>query len=319
MSALDDAIVRDRRRFLRGLVQIADPKIWVASVVPFVVGQVLAYAWGRAAFRFSNIVLTVLAIAALGLIETGKNAANECVDYASGVDRFVDSEHRTPFSGGKKTIVDGCLTYGENAVIAVICFAVAAVLGIIIAAFRPIVLPFGIAGILISIFYSLPPLKLCYRGLGELAVGIVFGPLVMLGSYALTAGQVDILPFIVSLSTGCLIANVLWINEYPDYEADKAGGKRNLVVRLGKQRAVFGYGVLFSMSGLATVAAAVYARNPVWLLPLLNAPKAVSAVRNCRANHDDIPKLVASNAATVMIYMRAGALFAAAAVVDALL
>lgn len=319
MSALDDAITKDRRRFLRGLIQIADPKIWVASAVPFALGQVLAYAWARAAFRFFDIVLSVLAMVALCLIETGKNAANECVDYASGVDRFVDPAHRTPFSGGKKTIVDGRLSYGENAVIAAVCFAAAALLGLIIASFRPIVLPFGAAGILISIFYSLPPLKLCYRGLGELAVGVVFGPLVLLGSYALTAGQVSLLPFLVSLSMGFLIANVLWINEYPDYEADKAGGKRNLVVRLGKQRAVFGYGALFALSGLATAAAAVFARNPVWLLPLLNAPKAVSAVRNCRANHGDIPRLVASNAATVTIYIRAGALFSAAAVVDALL
>ena len=97
MSALDDAITKDRRRFLRGLIQIADPKIWVASAVPFALGQVLAYAWARAAFRFFDIVLSVLAMVALCLIETGKNAANECVDYASGVDRFVDPAQNALF------------------------------------------------------------------------------------------------------------------------------------------------------------------------------------------------------------------------------
>ena len=69
-------------------------------------------------------------------------------------------------------------------------------------------------------------MKLAYRGLGEFAVGFTFGPLITLGIYLVMSGRFDFKVMIVGLPLGFLIANVLWINQYPDYEADMKGNKK---------------------------------------------------------------------------------------------
>ncbi|MDN5331484.1 MAG: 1,4-dihydroxy-2-naphthoate polyprenyltransferase [Tepidanaerobacteraceae bacterium] len=66
------------------------------------------------------------------LIEIGKNAINEFVDYESGVDRYVTPDKRTPFSGGKKVIVDGILSVSEVKAIAVWTMALAGLIGVYI-------------------------------------------------------------------------------------------------------------------------------------------------------------------------------------------
>jgi len=299
----------------KGFWQLADPKIWVASTVPMLLGVILAAAYYQA-FDYYWFLVALLGVY---LIEIGKNAINECVDYLTGVDPGVDTEHRTDFSGGKKTIVDGLLTVGQSAIIALITMGAAAVIGLYVVFFREIgVIYIGLAGFILAIVYSLPPFKLCYRGLGELAVGIAFCTLVLNGMFVVMAQVIEVLTFLVSLPIGLLITNVLWINQFPDYETDKAGGKRNWVVRLGKKKAVRIYGAIFILNYLSILAISAYTANPVWLVGLLTIPKAYQAVRNCAENYNNISKLISSNAATVQIYLLTGGLLIAAALLDGL-
>jgi 1,4-dihydroxy-2-naphthoate octaprenyltransferase len=239
------------------------------------------------------------------------------IDYQSGVDPGVDDEHRTPFSGGKKSIVQGRLTLTQCMYIAIACFAAAAVVGIVLTVFvEPGIFWVGLAGFVLAVIYSLPPFKLCYRGLGEIAVGLAFGPVIVMGIYVLISGTFAWLPLLVSLPLAFLIANVLWINQYPDYEVDKAHGKKNGVVRLGKQKSVVVYAVLFLLAYISVIAVAVYTRNWIWLLPLATVPLAINAVKNCRMNYDNIERLVRSNAATVLIYQLVGLSLVVCAVLD---
>ena len=307
-------IISDRR-VEKGFWQLADPKIWVASTVPMVLGVILAIAYHNA-FDYYWFFVAILGVY---LIEIGKNAINECVDYLSGVDLGVDSVHRTDFSGGKKTIVDGLLTVGQSALIGLITMGAAALIGLYVVFFREFgVIYIGLTGFLLAVIYSIPPFKLCYRGLGEIAVGITFGPLVLNGMFLVMAQRYEVLPLLVSIPIGLLITNVLWINQFPDYEADKAGGKRNWVVRLGKQKASKIYAAIFVLNYLSILAISAFAANPVWLLGLATIPKAIQAVRNCAENYNNIGKLVSSNAATVQIYLLTGVLLTVAALLDGL-
>ena len=104
------------KNFIKGFWQIADPKIWIGSVVPLCFGAVLAYTIEH---KFS-LFWFLLSSVGIFLIETGKNAVNEIVDYLSGADTGVDEEHRTPFSGGKKTITEGIFGIKENIIVAII-------------------------------------------------------------------------------------------------------------------------------------------------------------------------------------------------------
>ena len=85
--------------------------------------------------------------------------------------------------------------------------------------------------------YTAPPLKFVYRGLGEIAVAIGFGPLMLLGAYVVqTRGVLAWEPFVASLPIALLVALILYVNEIPDRRGDARAGKRTLPVRLSKEQ-----------------------------------------------------------------------------------
>ncbi len=300
-------------RFRKGFWQLADPKIWIASTVPMLVGSALAFGLTGS----FNLYWFAVALIGIYCIEIGKNAVNEVVDYQSGVDRYVTPEQRTPFSGGKKTIVDGLLTVAEARSIAIATLAAGAIIGLYIAFSRePLVLWVGLLGLFFAAFYSLPPLKFSYRGLGEMAVGFTFGPLITSGAYLVQAHTLSPLVILTSLPIGFLIANVLWINQYPDYEADRKGKKLNGVVRLGKKQGVKVFAALFAAAYLSLIALFIASGNPFWLLPFLTLGMAKRAVSVAREYHDYLPRQVEANARTIQTYQLSGAAMVFAALLS---
>jgi 1,4-dihydroxy-2-naphthoate octaprenyltransferase len=228
------------RNFARGLWHLADPKISLASFASMFLGACAATAvvpveWGW-------LTATVLGIFA---IEIAKNASGEIFDFDAGVDQAVAPEERTPFSGGKRVLVDGLLTRGETWGIALVCYAVGIALGIWIALARaPSILWIGSLGVLLAYQYHAPPLKLSYRGCGEFAVALCYGPLIATGTYAVQTQNALPNVALAAAPLGLLIAAFLCVNELPDYSADKAAGKKTLVVLLGRPRAVRLFGAL---------------------------------------------------------------------------
>ncbi|KRQ86520.1 1,4-dihydroxy-2-naphthoate octaprenyltransferase [Caloramator mitchellensis] len=292
-----------KQRIWKGFWQLADPKIWIASTIPMLVGGLFAYTQEG---KF-NLFWFLVSLIGVYLIEISKNATNEVIDYLSGADRFVEGDKRTPFSGGKKTIVDGILTVSEAKWIAGLTLLAACIIGLIIVFFWEFnVLYVGLFGVLIATFYTLPPLKLAYRGLGELAVGFTFGTLITSGIYIAMAHNFDYKVILLSLPIGFLITNVLWINEFPDYEADLKAGKKNWVVRLGKKKAATIYAILFALSYLSFIAISIVLKNPFYLLAFLTLPISITAVKIAKRYYDDIPNLIAANAKTVQLYMLTG-------------
>jgi len=169
-----------------------------------------------------------------------------------------------------------------------------------------VILWIGLAGFALAVMYNMPPFMLCYRGLGEAAVGIAFGPLVIIGTYFVQAHAFSIEAFWASITIGLLITNVLWINQYPDYEADAKGGKRNWLVRLGKQKGLKVYEALFITSYIPIIALIFITKNPIWLLCFVSLPLMLRAVKIARQHYDDIPRLMEANAKTVQIYQLTG-------------
>lgn len=296
----------DIKRRWEGFWQIADPKIWVASTIPMIVGGSLAF-YITNSFDFFWFFISLFGIY---LIEIGKNAINECVDFKSGVDLFVTADKRTPFSGGKKTIIDNKLTFFENAIIGFVTIGLSALVGIFVVYFRePKVIWIGLLGLFFALFYSLPPFKFSYRGIGEFVVGFTFGILITSGIYLVLTKNFSFVPVVAGLPFAFLIANVLLINEFPDYEADKKGNKRNLVVRFGKKKSVVIYALFYSGAYLSFIFSSLYFRNPLFLITLVTLPMAIKSINNAKINYDNIQDLVKSNALTVTIYQITGLLF----------
>lgn len=312
MAMTNQMTIPRAKRIGAGLVQLADPKVWIASTAPIAAATALAYR-DTGTIHFGWLLAT---LAGIYLIEIGKNAVNEVVDYQSGVDLLVAEEDITPFNAGKKTITQGLLSVGCVKAVAWVTLILGAAVGFAIVWHRePRVLWIGLAGLFAAVAYSLPPFKLAYRGLGELTVGLAFGPLLMQGAYLVQAGRFSLEAGLIGLVLGLLIANVLWINEFPDYYADKRAGKMTGVVRLGKERAVAVYGAIYALAYAALALAAVWLHQAVWFVGFVSAPKAIESVIVARKHYDDTPRLVRANAMTVEVYGLTGLALAIAALV----
>jgi len=218
--------------FRAGFRRLADPKISLASMASIFLG---ASAASGTRLHAGWLILTVLGIFA---IEVAKNASGEIFDFDSGTDPAVSAEDRSPFSGGKRVLVDGLLTRAQTAGIAIAGYAAGIAVGLIIVVWRePWIFAWGVLGVVLAYQYNAPPLKLAYRGLGEAAVAFCYGPLIATGTFLVQRGAVTWEIVALSLPLGLLIGGFLWINEFPDYSADKLSSKNNLVVRTGRWQA----------------------------------------------------------------------------------
>ncbi len=226
-----------RKSYLQGLWRLVDPKVSLASIASLSLGFMVSAAEGPLDIFWAS--LTVVSILAL---EVGKNASGEIFDFDSGADLAVEPEDRSPFSGGKRVLVEELLSRREVVSISICAYAIGIAGGLIIAFERHWgVLPLGLVGVALAYFYHAPPLMLSYRGMGELAVAIVYGPLIAAGTFLVQRGYLTTEIVLVSIPLGLLISAFLWVNEFPDYRADLAAGKNTLVVRFGRVRASRAY------------------------------------------------------------------------------
>lgn len=196
------------------------------SLVPVIIGA--AFALSSKTFSLWLLLLCAVGITGLHL---GANLLNDYFD-AKGSDPI--NMRVTPFSGGSRVIQDGELAPRMVLFMALFFFAIGFAVGIwLICLNRPLVIPIGLLGLGAGWAYSAPPLQLMSRGWGEAVIFFAFGPLVTLGTYYVMSGSLSWPAFAMGVPQGFFIAGVIWINQFPDYEADRRANKRNLVVRLG--------------------------------------------------------------------------------------
>ena len=291
---------RGDRSILLGLWRLADPKIALASLVPFCLGAALAW---RDTHRF-DLGLAAAAFLVLFLVEVGKNAVNDLYDFRSGADRAVLPEERSPYSGGKRVLVDRLLTERDLVAIAWIAFAAAGAMALAITVERPLLLLLGAVAAMVSVLYSMPPVQLSYHGLGELAVFAVYGPGIVLGSVLLFDGSITAEVVVASILLGILIALVLLANELPDERADRAAGKRTLVVRMGRDHAISLIGFLFTAAFVVALALVVYGGIRYFTGALFGIPMASLAYLLLRRDSGRPP--VAGQTATLITYVVTG-------------
>jgi 1,4-dihydroxy-2-naphthoate octaprenyltransferase len=294
--------------------RVADPKITLASAASMLLGTTLAAADGPLSWPW-------LAVTILGIffLEAAKNASGEVFDWDSGADRAVTEADRSPFSGGKRVLVDGLLTRRQTWWVAGAFYALGGAAGLAIAIWRePRVIALGVAGAALAYFYHAPPLRLSYRGLGEPAVALTYGPLIAVGTYLVQRHDAPIHVWLAAAPLGLLIGAFLWINEFPDLRADASAGKRTLVVRLGAERASRLYAVIVG-AAFASLALLPLAGLPVTvLLGAAALPHALAAARRLRASPEDTARIVPAQAWTLLSFVLLSAGMSAGVVLAAL-
>ena len=289
------------------------PSFLIATLIPLLLGGFVA--WNKTGM-FSWLYLLLTLLGGL-LLHMGTNIINDYFDHKSRNDE-LNREFVRPFSGGSRLIQLGLLTPVEVLGAGLLCFVLGSTVGIYLAWTRgPLILVLGLIGVVSGFFYTAPPFKLANRGIGELIIGINFGMLMTLGSYFVQTQNLDLEPLLVSLPVTFLIAAVVYINEFPDYEADRKVGKKTLVVRLGRKRAASVYMLIIIAAYLSIIIGALSGAISVYsALALLSIPLAVKGIRFALAHYDRPFDLVPANISTIMVHLITGVLLMAAYILD---
>jgi 1,4-dihydroxy-2-naphthoate octaprenyltransferase len=279
-----------------------------ASIIPLLLGTILAWSEHGVFSAF----LMVWALSAVVLIHLGANLSNDYFDYLSGND--IINNDFNELSGGSRVIADGGLAPGEVGRAAAFLYAAGTLLGLGLArqVGSPVLAVFILLGTFAGYAYTGTPFRLGYRGWGELVNAVVFGPLVVMIAYYAQVPAFSPVAFIASLLPGILLAILLFINEFPDHDADAASRKRTLVVRIGKPGALVAYHASLAAVYLGTLAM-IFAGllPPPVLLTLLTLPLAVGAARASKSGLIHPGRMVVANIKTYQLHAVFGLLLCA--------
>lgn len=286
-----------------------------ATIVPVSFGSIVAW-HNTGGFIWLRFWLVLFGAS---LIHIGTNLANDYFDHLSGAD--IANAHPTPFSGGSRMIQDGLIEPKKILYVSLSAFILGSLIGLYLNYLcgQNVILILGIIGVFLGFFYSSRPFFIGYRSFGELAVGAGFGPLMVMGAYFVQAQHLPLSVFLISLPVGILVALIVFINEFPDYAADKSVEKNTLVVVLGRETAVMVYHAFLALTYLYVAFLAVLGIMPLFsLIVFLSIPLALKAFRVSKNNFERIEGLLPANAATIGLHSIFGLFLCVAYVLDRL-
>jgi len=253
------------------------------SIIPYVFAVVLA-----AKHYKVDYFLSFLGLIGVVLVHMSINMLDDCFDWKKG----AVEEYKKLLDSGMQARTHKCFYLEQNLTTLNTVFAVAfsmdaiaCLIGLYVAykvGFSVIIIAL-FAGIM-GFFYSAPPLRLSYRGLGEIAIAIIFGPLIMFGAYITAGGILDKPIVLSSIIIGVLIANIGHTHAIMDFESDKKVGKTSLPTLVGsKYNAIAVQALAFAFAYFATAVGIWEKIFPVAsILTFLTAPKAVMLVKLMR-------------------------------------
>jgi len=272
-----------------------------ATVMSSVIAGALAFSEGS--FNWFYFIGAALVIAGSNC---GINLINDYFDHKSGNDEI--NKYPTPFSGGSRVIQEGLIKPRSILAAGIICFSVVTIFGLYFVIFVNLhLLWFGLAAVILGYFYTGSPVRLVYRGVGEIFVFIKSGPLAVCGTYLLFTDRITAEALLISIPQGLLIAAILFINEFPDYEADRTAGKMHIVARIGRKKSRYYYAAVIALAYLSVIIPVILGIFPLWLLiTLATLPLAVKSVHIAFTKYDDEQAILPAQAGTIILTLAFG-------------
>jgi 1,4-dihydroxy-2-naphthoate octaprenyltransferase len=221
------------------------------------------------------------------LVHVTVNVKNDYHDYRDGIDL---NTRRTPFSGGSGVLPSSLLKPKQAFWLATLSLVTAMIIGVYFIMMTGwLLLPLLLVAGFSAYFYNV---CLSRWMVGELFAGLNLGPLVVLGAYYVQTGRYSWEALFASLTPGILTATLLFLNEFPDREADEKGGRRHLVIALGRGSARYLYVVLIGASYLCIVIGVLTRMMPVFtLIGLATIILGWKAARGAWRYHSDLNQL----------------------------
>ncbi|MDQ1278081.1 MAG: hypothetical protein QG555_1123 [Thermodesulfobacteriota bacterium] len=258
---------------LREWIILSRPPFHTVGIFPFLLGTLLAWRTDQ----IFHIDIFLLGLLAVILIMLSTYQSGEYYDFQE--DKISKSIFPSRFAGGSGVMPAGGVSGKIPLWTSVISFLIAGVIGLVLQ-FNyhtgSYTLLLGCLGALPGFFYSTRPVRLVETGAGELLIGFCYGWLPVAAAFYIQTAYLHHLIHWLALPIGLSIFNVILINEFPDYEADRQVGKKNLLVRLGRSWAkgiYIAFAVLSCLGMFLSIRAgvpgkALYLYLPVMLLSL---------------------------------------------------
>lgn len=252
------------------------PRVFTASYVPM--GVAAAAALQNGVFQWFPFVLALIGVV---LLQTAANFINEYYDYRRGAETLK-------VAGQGMILKNNLLTPQDIAIASVVTTVIGAAIGVFFLFYSGFdLLWVGLGGVLVAILYTAGPFPLAYNGLGEIAVGIFMGPMIVLGAYYVMARAMPAELIVIGLPIGLMVAAILHANNIRDLEADRAVNKRTLAVRLGRPAARVEYLLLVGGAYLTLIGVVIAGLVPVTaLLALITLPEARRLIQIINTEED---------------------------------
>jgi len=272
----------------------------LASVIAVSVGLALSW-WHGVQIDIWYAIMTLAGVIAL---HASVDLLNDYWDHKRGIDTQTQ---RTKMSGGTGVLPEGLLEPTQVYRAGIIFLIIGGLIGSYFVVIDGIIIGLILAFAVLSIyFYST---KIVDSGLAEVFV-TVKGTMIVLGTYFIQSSEIDIAPIMAGIFVGVLSSLVLFITSFPDYEADKAKGRKTLVIFLGKQKATTMFWIFPIIAYSVLISGIVYEIFPLYCLISLGVvPLIIKAGLKLKQNFDNIQGLVPAMSSTITFSRITGALF----------
>jgi 1,4-dihydroxy-2-naphthoate octaprenyltransferase len=224
------------------------------------------------------------------------NMTDDYYDFRHLVDVFA-TDGKNPYTGGSGLLSSGLIQPQKMRQVFITFYLIAIAIGVFLGVMRGAFILLLLAiGFFCAYFYTAPPIRFGYRGLGEVAQLLCFGPGIGIGAYYVQTQRISWEAFWGTLPFGIMLFSMITINEIPDYDEDRKGGKLNLVARFGRETGVWLFVLsLFSAYG-AIVTGVILGRIPVLgLISLLTLPIAYKTVSILKTFYQEPIKMAPAN------------------------
>lgn len=250
--------------------------------------SLLAIAMASNAYGFS-LPLSIIALLGIVFAHLGLNLADDYFDYRNGdMDRREKAKEGMRLRIAKcEYITSGKATLKQTLRVIIIFLSLALVCGVIIVCYRGLmnILWVVLLGGIVGLGYSMPKIRLSYRGFGELVIGLVFGPLLMIGMYYSASGEFSSALNLISIAIGLLVINILYAHSIMDIECDTSIGKKTLahILKTGKRRLIASF--IFSFLPFLLILIGIFTKTLHWAyaFSFLSLPMAIYFFKSIRA------------------------------------
>ena len=255
----------------------------LASIIAVSAGLAITW-WNTSSITIFDAILTICGVLAL---HASVDLLNDYWDFKRGIDTTT---HRTKMSGGSGVLPEGLLKPAQVYAAGITFLIIGTAIGIYFVATDGIVIGIILAFAVISIyFYST---KIVDWGLAEVFVAIK-GSMIVMGTYFVQTSQITEQTVLAGIVIGVLSSLVLFITSFPDHDADKAKGRKTLVISLGMQKACSILWIFPAITYGITIIAVVFEIFPVFCLIILSTvPLIIKSGQKLKQNYDKLTNLI---------------------------